>query len=133
MRSEELRFRASWIALLVVGVATLGYGLVVVLLPSSGAAYLRAIGASSIGMGLFGVMITVTAFRRRERWAFYSLCYYPIFWTAHLLGNLPPGQDHIHQVVFIVLSLLGLLLPVGEFFPRRTQIQSPVMPPGQGT
>ena len=73
MRSEDLRFRASWIALLVVGVATLGYGLVVVVLPSSGAAYLRAIGATSIGMGLFGVMITVTAFRRRERWAFYSL------------------------------------------------------------
>src|SRR5438045_9341252 len=92
MRSEDLRFRASWIALLVVGVATLGYGLVVVVLPSSGAAYLRAIGATSIGMGLFGVMITVTAFRRRERWAFYSLCSYPLFWTRHPLGNLPPSR-----------------------------------------
>ena len=63
-------------------------------------------------------MITVTAFRRRERWAFFSLWYYPIFWTAHLVGDLPPGRDHIHQVVFIVLSLLGLLLPLSEFFPR---------------
>src|SRR6266699_2858438 len=68
--------------------------------------------------GLFGAMITLTAFRRLERWAFFSLWYYPVFWTAHLVGNLPPGRDHIHQVAFIVLSLIGLLLPVREFFPR---------------
>jgi len=35
------------------------------------------------------------------------------------LGGLPPGKDHVHQVVFIILSLVGLLLPVGEFFGRR--------------
>jgi hypothetical protein len=32
-------------------------------------------------------------------------------------GWLPPGTDHVHQVVFIVLSPAGLLLPVREFFP----------------
>ena len=63
-------------------------------------------------------MITVSAFRRRQRWAFFTLWYYPIVWTAHLVGGLPPGQDHVHQLVFIVLSLLGLLLPLHEFFPR---------------
>jgi hypothetical protein len=118
-RPDSLRFRISWIALLVSGLATLAFGLVVVILPSSDSQYLRAIGAASIGMGFFGVMITLTAFRRRERWAFFALWYYPVFWTAHLLGDLPPGKDHIHQVVFIGLSVLGLLLPIGEFFPRR--------------
>ena len=117
-RQESLRFRVSWIGLLVTGLATLVFGLVVMVVRSSDEQYLRAIGAASIGMGLFGAMITVTAFRRRERWAYFSLWYYPIFWTAHLVGSLPPGQDHIHQVVFIVVSVLGLLLPVGEFFPR---------------
>ena len=117
-RQESLRFRVSWIALLVTGVATLVFGLVVMVVRSPAEQYLRAIGTASIGMGLFGAMITLTAFRRRERWAFFSLWYYPIFWTAHLVGGLPPGQDHIHQVVFIVLSLLGLLLPLSEFFPR---------------
>ena len=116
-RRESLRFRLSWIALLVTGLAMLVFGLVVMVVRSSDEQYLRAIGAASIGMGLFGAMITLTAFRRRERWAFFSLWYYPIFWTAHLVGSLPPGRDHIHQVVFIVLSLLGLLLPVDEFFP----------------
>ncbi len=117
-RHESLRFRVSWIALLVTGLATLVFGLVVMVVGSSDEQYLRAIGAASVGMGLFGAMITVTAFRRRERWAFFSLWYYPIFWTVHLVGDLPPGRDHIHQVLFIVLSLLGLLLPLSEFFPR---------------
>ena len=116
-RKESLRFRVSWIALLVTGLATLAFGVVVAVLPSSEGQFLRAIGAASIGMGLFGSVITLTAFRRHERWAYFSLCYYPIFWTAHLVGNLPPGKDHVHQVIFIVLSLLGLLLPIGEFFP----------------
>lgn len=69
-------------------------------------------------MGLFGAVITVTAFRRHELWAYFALWYYPIFWMAHVVGNLPPGRDHVHQVVFIVLSLLGLLLPIRDFFPR---------------
>jgi hypothetical protein len=117
-RPETLRFRLSWIALLVTGLATLVFGLAVIVVRNSDQPYLQAIGAASIGMGLFGAMITVTAFRRRERWAFFSLWYYPIFWTAHLVGGLPPGTDHVHQVVFIALSLLGLLLPLRDFFPR---------------
>jgi hypothetical protein len=118
MRKESLRFRVSWIALLVTGLATLVFGVVVAILPSSEGQFLRAIGAASIGMGLFGSVITLTAFRRHERWAYFLLCYYPIFWTAHLVGDLPPGEDHVHQVIFIAMSLLGLLLPIGEFFPR---------------
>jgi len=117
-RHECLRFRVSWIALLITGLATLVFGLIVMVVRTSDEQYLRAIGAASVGMGFFGAMITVTAFRRRERWAFFSLWYYPIFWTVHLVGDLPPGRDHIHQVLFIVLSLLGLLLPLSEFFPR---------------
>jgi len=117
-RQESLRFRVSWIALLVTGVATLVFGLIVTVVRNSDEQYLRAIGAASVGMGLFGAMITLTAFRRRERWAFFSLWYYPIFLDGPPGRRLASGQDHIHQVVFIVLSLLGLLLPLSEFFPR---------------
>ncbi|MER6069685.1 hypothetical protein ABT187_12710 [Streptomyces sp. NPDC001817] len=59
-------------------------------------------------------------FRRGERWAWYARWYYPAFWIAHLAGGLPPGKDHVHQVVFILLSLARLLLPVRVFFPRLT-------------
>jgi hypothetical protein len=37
---------------------------------------------------------------------------------VHLVFLLPPGDDYVHQVVFIVLSLAGLLLPAPAFFAR---------------
>ncbi len=74
---------------------------------------------SPVSDRLFGLLITTIDYRRRERWAWFALWYYPVFWTAHLVGGLPPGKEHVHQIVFIVLSLAGLLLPVREFFPRR--------------
>jgi uncharacterized membrane protein HdeD (DUF308 family) len=110
-------FTIAWISLAIIGVAILVFGLIVAVVPaSSDAPYLRAIGVALIGMGLFGVLIATIAYRRRERWAWFALWYYPLFWTAHLLGGLPPGKEHVHQIVFIVLSLAGLLLPVREFF-----------------
>ena len=68
-----------------------------------------------------GVLIAVLPFRRRERWAWWALWFYPAFWTVHLVGNLPPGKDHVHQVVFIALSLIGLVLPLRTFFPGQRQ------------
>lgn len=113
-------FKFAWVSLVITGVAIFIFGLIVTVWPgSSNPSFLQAIGVASIGMGLFGVMITVMAYRRGERWAWFTLWYYPAFWSAHLLGGLPPSQDHIHQIMFIVLSLVGLLVPVNEFFPRR--------------
>jgi hypothetical protein len=113
-------FKTGWISLTIIGLAILLFGLISALMPaSSGPPYLRAIGVASIGMGLFGLLITLIAYRRRERWAWFALWYYPLFWTWHLVGGLPPGKDHVHQVVFIVVSLAGLLLSVREFFGRR--------------
>jgi uncharacterized membrane protein HdeD (DUF308 family) len=113
-------FRTGWISLAIIGVAILVFGLITTAVPaSSDPPYLRAIGVASIGMGLFGLLITMIAYRRRERWAWFALWYYPLFWTAHLVGGLAPGKVHVHQVVFIILSLVGLLLPIREFFPRR--------------
>ena len=112
---EGALFRASWIALLIIGLAILAFGLIVAVLPGSDQSS-RAIGVASIGMGLFGSAITLTGFRGRQRWAWWCLWYYPVFWTAHLVGGLPPGQDHVHQVVFIALSLGALLATRGNFF-----------------
>ena len=119
----KVLFKISWVSLAIIGVAILVFGLIATVVPtSSDQPYLRAlraIGVASIGRGLFGLLITTIAYRRRERWAWFALWYYPVFWTAHLAGGLPPGKEHVHQIVFILLSLAGLLLPVREFFPRR--------------
>jgi uncharacterized membrane protein HdeD (DUF308 family) len=118
-KSESILFRLAWISLVITGVAILVFGLIATVWPgSSHSLFVRAIGVASLGMGLFGTMITVIPYRRRERWAWFILWYYPVFWAAHLLGHLPPGQDHIHQIVFVILSTAGLLLSMRTFFPR---------------
>jgi len=121
---QEIRLlKISWISLLATGIGILGFGIIVTAYPQIAGpteeGLLRAIGVATTGMGIFGVMITLRAYKRKEKWAWFTLWYYPIFWTIHLAGELPPGNDHIHQIVFIVISLLGLLLPVRQFFSRN--------------
>jgi hypothetical protein len=104
----------------VVSLAVLVFGVVVAVFPMGGdAALYRAYGLASAGLGLFGGLIVLGPYRRIERWAWWALWFYPVFWSVHLFGNLPPGTDHIHQVVFIALSLIGLVLPIPVFFPGR--------------
>ena len=118
----DVAVRVGWLCHAVVSAAILIFGLVLVLVPSGGDPQLaRADGLASVGLGLFGGLVAVFPFRRRERWAWWALWFYPVFWTVHLVAALPPGKDHVHQVVFIVLSLAGLLLPVRAFFPPRTR------------
>lgn len=114
MPRSAVAIRVGWLCLFVVGVAILGFGV--------GAAFLssdplgRADGVALTGTGLFGTVVTLVPFRRRERWAWLVLWFYPVFWCAHLFGQLPPGKDHVHQIVFIVLSLAGLIVTTRAFW-----------------
>ena len=45
-----------------------------------------------------GGLIVLIPFRRGERWAWSVLWFYPVFWVVHLVAELPPGKDHIHQI-----------------------------------
>jgi hypothetical protein len=123
IQQKKRVLKISWISLLATGIGILGFGIIVTIYPliagPTEEGLLRAIGVATTGMGIFGVMITLRAYTRKEKWAWFTLWYYPIFWTIHLVGGLPPGNDHIHQIVFLVISLLGLLLPVRQFFSRN--------------
>jgi uncharacterized membrane protein HdeD (DUF308 family) len=122
---ENVRLRVAWICLLLVGVGIFAFGLVALIAPGSrNAQLMRADGVAAIGMGLFGMLIALVPFRRREAWAWWAQWYYLLFWGAHLIGRLPPGKDHVHQVLFIILTLIGLLLAARDFFPQ------PVRPSG---
>lgn len=123
-KDQTMLVRISWMFLLFTGVGILSFGILVAAFPRIAGPYdlglVRALGIATLGMGFFGTMITLMSYRRKERWAWFILWYYPIFWIIHLVGGLPPGNDHVHQVVFIVISLLGLLLPFRQFFPEKT-------------
>lgn len=119
-----MRFRLSWLLLLFTGIGILCFGILVAAYPWIAGSYslglVQALGISTTGMGLFGTVITLIPYRKKEKWAWFILWYFPVFWTLHLVFGLPPGKDHIHQVVFIVISLLGLMLPFRQFFRRET-------------
>lgn len=106
--------RVGWICLLLVGLGILGFGLGAACFSSD--PLLRADGVALTGFGLFGIVVTLIPFRRGERWAWLLLWFYPVFWLVHLLGTLPPGKDHVHQIVFIALSLAGLLVTGRAFW-----------------
>src|SRR6184192_4185263 len=115
-RHESLRFRVSWIALLITGLATIVFGLVVMVVRSSDEQYLRAIGAASVGMGLFGAMITVTAFRRRERWAFFSL------WNGSGFGSAARQCQRLLQLHAASLLPISLRLVLAQLRSRLSSL-----------
>ncbi len=120
MQPEGRLIHVASVCLVVVSVGILGFGIITVLPSVPGHNLLiRANGLASIGLGLFGGLIAMMPFRRGEAWAWWAMWFYPFFWVVHLVGGLPPGKDHVHQIVFIVLSLAGLLLPLPEMFRHR--------------
>lgn len=120
MHGEPGTVRLGWICLAVVSAGILGFGVVVAIAPPAGDSLLyRTDALATAGLGLFGGLVALFPYRRRERWAWFSFWFYPLFWLAHLAFGLPPGTDHVHQIVFIALSLTGLLVPAREFFRPR--------------
>jgi hypothetical protein len=109
--------------LVMTNVAILIFGIAILVYPQSASPHdgqlLRSLGAAAVGMGLFGAMISVAPYRQKQRWSWFTLWYLPVFWTAHLVGRLPPSNDHFHQYALIATSVLGLMLPVREFFSGR--------------
>jgi hypothetical protein len=82
--------------------------------------YFRSGGISDIGFAFFLTVISVTAYRRGDKWAWYAFWFVPAFFLGYTglsltlessSSTLPP------LMVFIILSLVGLLLPFRKFFP----------------
>lgn len=80
----------------------------------------RVLGLTLIGFGVFAMAVASVPFRRGERWAWYVSLYIPVYLTAIAANNLINGGGFWLQfVVFLIISLLGLLLPYRKFFPRK--------------
>lgn len=71
---------------------------------------LRLRGSFVLGMIVFGMAIILIPLRRGERWAWYVLWYYPIFFALHVIafGTIIPDG------LFILISAASLLVS----FPR---------------
>ena len=83
---------------------------------------LRTYGLLSLAWYFLVIAISVTAYRRGEKWAWYALWSLPAFYvvsTAILLSIGPTLVELVLLPLLVIVSLLGLLLPCQKFFPGK--------------
>jgi len=79
-------------------------------------------GISRVGLAIFGMIVSLTGFRRGEKWAWYVSWSMPIeILGAQLNVYLLTGSVLVIvlAVAFVLVSLLALFLPYREFFPKN--------------
>ena len=76
---------------------------------------LRLQGTLLLGMVVFGLAIVLTGFRWGERWAWYALWYYPVFFVLHVIAF---GTFIIDGILALICAL-SLLVSYRTFFPKR--------------
>ena len=78
-------------------------------------------GLLKMSWSLLVLAITLTGYRKGEKWAWYTLWLVPILLVSCALFNAYWFGDINESLRFIpitTVSLLGLLLPYRKFFPR---------------
>lgn len=75
----------------------------------------RLLGTILLGMVVFGLAVILKPFRRGERWAWYVLWYYPVFFVLHIIAF----GTFIIDGVFALVCALSLLVPYRKFFPKQ--------------
>ena len=63
-------------------------------------------GTAMLGMAVFGLGLALGGLRNRQRWAWLSLWYWPVFFVLHVIafGTYVPDSP------FAVLAIIGLVL-----------------------
>lgn len=88
--------------------------------------YFRGGGISDLGFAFFLIVISVTAYRQGQKWAWYAFWFIPVYFLSWigLSSNLPPESSSSLApplMIFIILSLVGQFLSFNKFFPRKVQ------------
>lgn len=79
------------------------------------------IGVLKISWSFLLIAITLTGFRRGEKWAWYTLWLAPAtlvgqgLWYSVFLGDF---NEMLEYIPIMTVALVGLLLPYRKFFPR---------------
>jgi hypothetical protein len=80
-------------------------------------------GISGVGLAVFGMIVSLTGYRKGEKWAWYVSWGMPIgILTAQLNVYFLTGSNLVAvlAIIFTLVSLLALILPFRQFFPKRS-------------
>ncbi len=117
-RAEKAYEKYAWILLLAEGLIGLGLAIVIMLFGFEIGffPYSPLLKAFTF---LFISVIATTDYRRSDKWAWYALCYPPVYFTGEIVGELGNTQSPALSIIFLVPSVLGLVLPYRKFFPGK--------------
>jgi len=79
------------------------------------------LGLLKLSWSFFVLAITLTGYRRGEKWAWYTMWSVPVLLISNALFSAIFTGDVSQTLQFIpitIITLLGLLLPYRKFFPR---------------
>lgn len=79
-------------------------------------------GISGVGLAVFGMVVSLTGYRKGEKWAWYISWSMPIgILAAQLNVYALTGSTMVIYLAaaFTIVSLLALFLPYRQFFPRK--------------
>ena len=119
-RAEKAYEKHAWILLLATAVFSMILALLITFAPlqacfvcnPEATGFISGLGTFFVGTNIFGIAIILKAYRRGQKWAWYTLLFYPIIFAIH-------GSFIIFELPLAIVSLLGLLLPYRKFFPRK--------------
>jgi len=85
--------------------------------------YFSGGGLSDLGFAFLIIIISLTAYRLGQLWAWYTFLFIPVYFSAWVILSLTlPIEAKISLIpsliTIIVLSLFGLFLPFKKFFPK---------------
>lgn len=83
-------------------------------------------GLQYLFLGLFSMAITLTGFRRGERWAWYTMWLFPLFFVAHSLvirnaykhPEVGTPEPLVSGLAVLAITALTLALSYRKFFPK---------------
>ena len=83
---------------------------------------LRSAGILILAISLLMVALSLKAYRKGEKWAWYALWTYPVYLGLFVVRDLTYGAGTttlVGEVVLMAVVLVGLLLPYRKFFPKK--------------
>ncbi len=76
-----------------------------------------ALGYAALGVGIFTIAVSATAYRQWKKWAWYVMLYWPLISIGVITGALNGGTSIF--ALLLIVSIIGLLLPYRKIFPKK--------------
>ncbi len=90
--------------------------------------YDRVVGLLFLAIALPSIVISATAYKRGEKWAWYPLWVIPVVFIGIIATELGVGGESSSvlagNLALLIVYLMGLLLPYRKFFPKRAVMRT---------